>query len=152
MKDSDKYLSFVVGKENFAIPLLKVREVIGLPDLTPIPQAPPHVVGIMNLRGQTITIFDLRSCLKSKSESKEPVTVIICELSFGQMGLIVDSISSVLSAEHEYIAEVPPGSRASHLDFIANIYTKDKDLILMLDVERLISREAKISVSTPTAA
>lgn len=143
MKLTDKYLSFTVGVENFAVPLLTVREVIAMPDVTALPHAPPHVVGIMNLRGQIITIFDLRSCLKAKSESKVETTVIICDFSFGQMGLIVDSVASVLSARADKIAEVPPGSRASQHDFVTNVYSRDNDLILMLDVEKLLSREVK---------
>lgn len=142
MKETEKYLSFMVDSECFAVPLLKVREVIGMPELTPIPQAPAHVVGIINLRGQIITIFDLRTCLKSQSKNDQP-TVIICEMPFGQMGLIVDMVSSVLSADSDKISEVPPGSRASNQDFITSIYAKDKELILMLDVEKLISREVK---------
>src|SRR5207253_2529670 len=135
-----------------ALPLLKVREVIGMPDLTSVPQAPPHVVGIINLIGQIITIFDLRSSLKSQTKNEQP-TVIICEMEFGQMGLIVDLVTRVLSAESDKMSAVPPGSRASHKDYITNVYSEEKDLILMLDVERLISHEVKIlSKSVPEAA
>ncbi|MGE0634318.1 MAG: chemotaxis protein CheW [Pseudobdellovibrionaceae bacterium] len=144
MEQTDKFLNFAVGDESFGVPLLTVREVIGMPEVTPIPQAPQHVVGIMNLRGQIITIFDLRSCLKIQSKNKDTATVIICEMPFGQMGLIVDHVSSVLSANQGSLSEVPPGSKASHQEFITNIYTRDKEMILMLDVEKLVSREAKL--------
>lgn len=143
MKDSQKFLSFNVGNERFAIPLLKVREVIGMPEVTMIPQPPAHVVGIINLRGQIITIFDLRSRLGSKNEGEQP-TVIICEMSFGQMGMIVDMVSSVLSAESEQISEVPPGSHAANHDFITSIYSKENDLILMLDLEKVIGRDIRV--------
>lgn len=143
MKDSQKFLSFMVGNECFAVPLLKVREVIGMPEVTTIPQAPAHVVGIINLRGQIITIFDLRSRLGSGTKGEQP-TVIICEMPFGQMGMIVDMVSSVLSAESEQISEVPPGSRAANHDFITSIYSHEDELILMLDVEKVIGRDIKI--------
>lgn len=150
MKDSQKFLSFMVGNECFAVPLLKVREVIGMPEVTAIPQAPAHVVGIINLRGQIITIFDLRSRLGSGTKGEQP-TVIICEMPFGQMGLIVDMVSSVLSAESEQIAEVPPGSRAANHDFITNIYSHEEELILMLDVEKVLGRDIRVAQAASAA-
>lgn len=149
MKNSERYLIFNVGGECFAMPLLKVREVIAMPELTNIPQAPPHVVGIINLRGQIITIFDLCSCLNSQKKADQP-TVIIVEMPFGQIGLIVDSVSMVLEAHADKISEVPPGSKASHNDLIENVYAKDDTLILMLDIEKLFSREVKILAASPT--
>lgn len=150
MKDSNKFLSFMVGNEYFAVPLLKVREVIGMPEVTAIPQAPAHVVGIINLRGQIITIFDLRSRLNANTKGEQP-TVIICEMSFGQMGMIVDMVSSVLSAESEQISDVPPGSRAANHDFITSIYSKEDELILMLDVEKVIGRDVKVAQAASAA-
>jgi len=150
MKITQKFLSFMVGNECFAIPLLKVREVIGMPEVTAIPQAPNHVVGIINLRGQIITIFDLRSRLNASTKGEQP-TVIICEMPFGQMGMIVDLVSSVLSAESEQLSEVPPGSRAASHDFITSIYSKEDELILMLDVEGVIGREVKVSYASSAA-
>ena len=150
MKITQKFLSFMVGSECFAVPLLKVREVIGMPEVTAIPQAPNHVVGIINLRGQIITIFDLRSRLNASTKGDQP-TVIICEMPFGQMGMIVDLVSSVLSAESEQISEVPPGSRAAHHDFITSIYSNEDELILMLDVEKVIGRDVR-AVTASSAA
>lgn len=151
MKITQKFLSFTVGNESFAVPLLKVREVIGMPDVTGIPQPPTHVVGIFNLRGQIITIFDLRSRLSSSKKNDQP-TVIICEMPFGQMGMIVDTVSSVLSVESDQLSEVPPGSRAANHDFITNIYSKETELILMLDVDKVIGRDVKIAQVAATSA
>lgn len=150
MKITQKFLSFMVGSECFAVPLLKVREVIGMPEVTAIPQAPNHVVGIINLRGQIITIFDLRSRLNASTKGDQP-TVIICEMPFGQMGMIVDLVSSVLSAESEQISEVPPGSRAANHDFITSIYSHEDELILMLDVEKVIGRDARLATASSAA-
>jgi purine-binding chemotaxis protein CheW len=144
----DKFLSFVLGDENFAIPLLKVREVIALPEITPVPKASQHVLGIMNLRGQIITIFDMRSCLKLKSMRKEDLTVVICDMEFGQIGFVVDAVTSVLSVTNEQLSEVPPGSRAAEQSYITRIHRKDDELTLVLDVEQLLSVEARIQVQS----
>ena len=148
MTQLDKYLNFTLAEENFAIPLLKVREVIALPDITPVPQASQHVLGIMNLRGQIITIFDMRSCLKLKSSKKDDLTVIICDMEFGQVGFLVDSVSSVLSASIDQLSDVPPGSKASHQNYIVKIHRKDDDLILILDVDQLLTVEARLQVQS----
>jgi purine-binding chemotaxis protein CheW len=60
MNPNSRYLSFNVGKEQYAIPLLTVREVIGMPEITPVPFTPNYFLGIMNLRGQIISVVDLR--------------------------------------------------------------------------------------------
>ena len=63
-----RYLSFSLGSEDYAIPLLSVKEVIAVPEITPIPFTPSHFLGIMNLRGQVISIIDLRSKLGIKTK------------------------------------------------------------------------------------
>ena len=66
--DYHRFLEFTLGSEDYAIPLLSVREVISVPETTPIPKAPTHFLGIMNLRGQVISVVDLRTKLKIKSK------------------------------------------------------------------------------------
>lgn len=146
MTEVDKFLSFNLGSENFAMPLLKVREVIGMPEVTPVPQSNIHVLGIMNLRGQIITIFDLRTCLKLKANNKDDTTVIICEMEFGQIGMVVDSVNSVLSVSRSDLSEVPAGSKSAAQSYITNVYRKEDELTLMLDVDQLITKEAKIQI------
>ncbi|MGZ3724147.1 MAG: chemotaxis protein CheW [Pseudobdellovibrio sp.] len=150
MTEVDKYLSFNLGQESFAMPLLKVREVIGMPEVTPVPQAIAHVLGIMNLRGQIITIFDMRTCLKLKASQKSDTTVIICEMEFGQIGMIVDSVNSVLSVSKSELSEVPVGSKSAGQSYITNVYRREQELTLMLDVEHLITTEAKVQVQQLT--
>ncbi|AGH95424.1 chemotaxis protein CheW [Pseudobdellovibrio exovorus] len=140
-----KYLSFHLGTENYAMPLLKVREVIGMPEITLVPHSSHHVLGVMNLRGQIITVIDMRTCLGLKAQQGHETTVIICEMPFGQIGMVVDAVNSVLSVAQEELAEVPAGSRASSQSYIVNIYRKEDQLTLILDVEQLISKEVNIN-------
>lgn len=144
MNMSEKYICFLVGKERFAIPLLKVREVIGMPQITPFPQSPTHVVGIFNLRGQIITIFDLRSRLNSKAKGDQP-TVIICDIENGQIGLIVDFIANVLSVETDQLSNVPEGTTTQGREFVTNIYSAQDELTLMLDVDQILGRDVKVA-------
>ena len=76
----ERFLCFSLGAEEYAIPLLVVREVIAMPEYTPVPYTPPYFLGIMNLRGQVISVMDLRQKLGLKPRSDAETTVIICDL------------------------------------------------------------------------
>ena len=94
----DRFIEFSLGSEDYAIPLLMVREVISIPETTPIPKAPKHFIGLMNLRGQVISIVDLRNKLNIKpQESDEDSAVIIVDFNGMNIGIIVDSINKVLA-------------------------------------------------------
>ena len=104
----DRYLSFNLGVEEYAVPLLAVREVIAMPEYTPVPYTPPYFLGIMNLRGQVISIMDLRQKLGVKPLQQAETTVIICDLGGASIGVVVDSVNTVLSPKAEEICISPP--------------------------------------------
>jgi purine-binding chemotaxis protein CheW len=86
----NRYLSFSLGTEEYAIPLLAVKEVIAMPEFTSVPYTPSHFLGIMNLRGQVISVMDLRKKLGIKPGSTAETAVIICDLSPLCIGVVVD--------------------------------------------------------------
>jgi len=73
-KGADRHLIFALGAEEYSVPLLKVKEVIEVPDITPVPHTPDYYLGIMNLRGQVISIIDLRLKLKNVRQEMEKKT------------------------------------------------------------------------------
>ena len=106
--DSERYLEFDLGTEHYAIRLLQVKEVIPIPETTPIPKAPSYFLGIMNLRGHIISIVDLRKKLGVPSkENLEEEAVIIADVEGVKMGVIVDSINRVLPVSMKDVSEVP---------------------------------------------
>lgn len=137
--NNNRYLCFTLGKEEFAIPLLSVREVIAIPDITPVPQTPPHFLGIMNLRGQIISVMDLRAKLNIKPSEKSETAVIICDIIPNAIGVIVDSINSVINPSATEISEKPEIQSSKNTDYIQSIY-RDKDrLVLLLDISRTLN-------------
>ena len=102
-----RFLSFSLGAEEFAIPLLAVREVIAVPDLTPVPFTPAHVLGIMNLRGQVISVLDLRKKLEINPRENAEIAVIICDLGSLSLGILVDAVNSVLAPKEDEILPKP---------------------------------------------
>lgn len=137
--DAARFLIFSLNDEQYAVPLLKVKEVIALTETTPVPFSPIHFKGIMNLRGQVISIIDLRTKLKMpKTESSTETAIIILDLSILSLGIIVDSVESVLALNKEEI-QPPPDVGGSDTRYITGVARKDKKLILLLDIERTLS-------------
>ncbi|MCS6837278.1 MAG: chemotaxis protein CheW [Bdellovibrionaceae bacterium] len=141
MSQSQRYLCFNLGKEEYAIPLLKVREVIGMPELTPIPQMPPYIMGMMNLRGNVITVMDLRSRLGIKSKSTQEEAVIIVEIGPINLGCAVDAVNSVISISPSEILEKPQLENMKSLHYIEGVIHRENSLILLLDIGRALSIE-----------
>lgn len=141
MIDQSRYLCLNLGHEEFAIPLLGVKEVIGLPDMTPIPQAPSHFAGIMNLRGQIISVMDLRVKLGIKGLVSSETTVIILDLGSSSLGVVVDQVNSVQVLTKEMIAEKPMIEQTKAHEYITGVFRRDEALILVLDIAKALSVE-----------
>lgn len=151
MNETIRYLCFSLGHEEFAIPLLKVKEVIGLPETTPIPQAQPHFVGIMNLRGSVISVLDMRTKLSIKPGSHDETTVIILDLGETNLGVVVDCVNSVIAIPHDQIAPKPLIESSKASDYITGVYRKDEHLVLMLDIGKTLSVDDRATLSKATA-
>ena len=137
----DRFLSFSLGEEEYAIPLLVVKEVIAVPDITPIPFTPPHFLGIMNLRGQVISIMDFRTKLGIKPKAASETAVIICDLAPLVLGVVVDSINSVVAPSADEISPKPDVQSGKNTDFITGVFRKAKDLVLLVDIAKALSVE-----------
>lgn len=140
---SNRYICFSLGSEEFAIPLLSVKEVIAVPEFTPVPFTPSFFVGIMNLRGQIISVIDLRQKFGIKPQNNLETAVIICDLNSLFIGIIVDSINNVISPSEEEISEKPEIKSDRPSDYITGVYRKDKRLILFLDISKTLNVEEK---------
>lgn len=145
-EERTRYLCFSLGEEEFAIPLLQVKTVTGLPEITKVPNAPPYFMGIMNLRGQVISILDLRKKLAIKPNEKAETAVIIVEFSGHQIGLVVDAINSVLSPTTAELQPRPEMMGGKSSDYVTAVYVKDTRIVLILDVLRSLGAEDKSAI------
>ena len=141
---NSRFLVFSIGKEEYAIPLHDVREVIAVPDITPTPNSPPHFLGIMNLRGQIISIVDVRLKFGIKSANTEETTVVILDLSGGAIGVVVDSVNSVLTAAADKLSVPPNLESTKNSEFITSVYRTDNDLVLVLDIAGALGKDEKM--------
>ena len=145
--NTKRFLEFKLGNESYAVELLKVREVITPPDMTPIPKAPTYVCGLMNLRGLVLTVIDLRKNLgiiphKDVSENG----VIIFDLGEKMVGVMVDSIQKVLNIDYEHIKPVPDDEGKSNSYFLGVLQNEDK-ISMWLDPQFLseVSEQRRIA-------
>lgn len=137
----ERFLAFSLADEEYAIPLLSVKEVIALPEFTPVPQSPPHFSGIMNLRGQVISVIDLRLKFGIKSTKAAETSVIIIDMGESSLGVIVDSVNSVFSPQVDQLSDPPEMEGNRNADAITKIYRKEKSLVLILDIFKSLSKE-----------
>ena len=137
----EKFLVFDVGEDKLGIPLLDVREVIGVPTFTAVPYTPQYFCGIMNLRGQVISVVDLRKKLGSEPSHGEEESVIICDTEKHQLGILVDSVNFVHAASMDELSEKPKVNSSIKTDFIKHVCRRDKDLIIIIDLFSVLSQD-----------
>lgn len=138
-----RYLEFNIGTEKYGVELLTVIEVISIPETTPLPNSPKYINGIMNLRGQIITVVDLRTKLSIEPlpEQNESATIIV-KVNNVQIGVTVDSINKVINVMPSDLSEIVSTSKNKNSKFINSIYKSPEDyLVFLLNFEKLLDLE-----------
>ena len=136
--DGSRFLCFSLGGEEYAIPLLSVKEVIAPPEITPVPQSPSHFLGIMNLRGQIISVVDMRLKLGMKPGSGGETAIIICDVEPNPIGIMVDSIDSVYAPTADEASPKPELGTQKSSEHVIGVFRREDRLILLLDVARAL--------------
>ncbi len=140
MSTRDQYCTFYADGLFFGVEVLRVQEVMRYLEMTPVPLASPTVRGLINLRGQIVTALDLRQRLElpPRSGENQPMNVII-RSEDGAISLLVDEIGDVVEVE-ESTHEIPPETlRGPARELVVGVYKLKGQLLLTLDVEKLIS-------------
>lgn len=138
-------VGFYIGEDEYALYIHKVREIYPMTDIRKIPKAPPFVEGVINLRGFIIPIIDLRKRFDmAPNESKNTAKILIVELEKNQVGMIVDNVSEVMRFYVDEI-EKAPAMFSSNIDsqYIQGVAKLEDKLIILLDIEKLLSFEEK---------
>jgi len=138
-----KFLTFVLGAEEYGLEILKVREIIGYMDVTAVPRTPPHVKGVINLRGQVIPVVDLRSKFgMPEAEVTDQTCIIVVETSRDQKtfntGIIVDNVSEVLDIEADQIEPAPQLGASVESQFILGMAKIGQAVKILLDIDKVL--------------
>ena len=143
-----KYLSFFLSREEYGIAILRVREIIGVVTITPLPRTPDYVTGVINLRGKIIPVIDLRAKFgMPKIEAKAESCIVVVDLQregdgqVTQTGCIVDTVSEVLSVEAAQVDLAPRCARV-RADYLLGLGKLPEKVLILLDIDRILADEA----------
>jgi purine-binding chemotaxis protein CheW len=151
-----QFLTFVLGNEEYGVDILRVQEIRGWHQVTRVPNAPPFMLGVLNLRGTIVPIIDLRMRFNLEKVEYTPVTVIIVlsvETEHGRhvFGVVVDSVSDVLDVMAGDIKPTPDFGTAMNTEFISGLATKGEQMVMLLDIDKLLRHEELTALASAAA-
>jgi purine-binding chemotaxis protein CheW len=141
-----KYLTFSLDGEEYGIGILKVKEIIGMMRITPVPQTPGYVKGVINLRGKVIPVLDLRTRFRMPSaDYTERTCIIVVEIDTVKgklhIGIVVDSVSEVINIKGSDIEDTPAFGTTLDTDYILGMAKAGGSVKILLDIDRVLNEE-----------
>jgi purine-binding chemotaxis protein CheW len=141
-----KYMTFKLASEEYGLAILRVREIIGLMDITRVPKTKDYIRGVINLRGKVIPVVDLRLIFgMPRTESTDQTVIIVVQWNHANtsttMGILVDEVLEVMNIEADQIEPPPDLHSNNESDFILGIGKAEKRVICLLDIERVLNKE-----------
>ena len=158
MESTTQFLTFRLNKEIYAFDIFKVREVFYVKTITEIPQTPPFLKGVINLRGSVVSVIDMRSKFgMAPTELTEDTSIIILGLTIDDepllMGVMVDAVESVIDLAPDQITDPPQMGTHLKVEFITGMGIQDENFIIILNLERVFSmEELNLAHETPALA
>jgi purine-binding chemotaxis protein CheW len=141
--DGSQFLTFTLGTEEYGVEILKVQEIKGYSAITPIPNTPAYVKGVMNLRGAIIPIVDLRAKLAMAEAAYNQFTVIIVvRVGAKTVGVVVDAVSDVLNIPVKDVQPTPDFGAQVDARFISGLAKTGDRLVILLDIDKVLGGEA----------
>jgi len=135
-----EYLAFTLGKEEYGLDILKVQEIRGYEAVTRVANAPEFVKGVVNLRGIIVPIVDMRIKFKLGEPTYDQFTVVIILNIAGRVvGMVVDSVSDVITLTPEQVKPAPDMGSALNSDYLIGLGTLDERMLILIDIDRLMS-------------
>jgi purine-binding chemotaxis protein CheW len=145
-------LAFKLGNEEYGIKILQVQEIRGYESVTRIASAPEHVKGVVNLRGTIVPIVDMRIKFKLGEPTYNQFTVvIILNIQDRVVGMVVDSVSDVISLTADQIKPAPDMG-ALNTDYVVGLGTVDERMIILVDIDRLMTSDDMGVIDSAAAA
>jgi len=142
--DADQYLTFILADEEYGVDILRVQEIKGWDNVTPIPNTPDYIKGVINLRGTIIPIIDLRKKFNIEQVEYGPMTVVIVlrvesEDHSRIMGIVVDAVSEVYNVDDSQLQPPPDFGDVVNVAFMKGMATIDEKMIILLDIDHLLT-------------
>lgn len=134
-------ISVRIGDQSYAIDIMAVREIRGWTAATPLPHAPPHVLGMMNLRGAILPVIDLGGRLGlGPADPNSSSVVVVAQIGEAQVGLVVDAVSDILTVT-EGLIQSPPDIGGEILNYVNGVMTTDIGIVSLLSLDNVLPPE-----------
>ena len=145
-----QWVTFFLEHEKYGVQVMQVQEVLRISDIAPVPGAPDYVMGIINLRGNVVTVIDTRKRFKlPEKESDDSTRIVIIETENEQVvGILVDSVAEVAELRTSEIESAPNLGNEDSSRFIQGVCNKENELLILVDVERLLTDQEWEEVSS----
>lgn len=131
---------FRLSDESYGVDIFRVNEIIRPREITPIPLSEPHILGLVNLRGKTIPVVDLCASLQlASSESTHASRIIVVETEQGNVGMMVDAVTEVVTLLAEEIEDAPELVTEVDNDFVRGVAKRNQGLITLLDLDQALA-------------
>ncbi len=142
--DADQYLTFMLAGEEYGVDILRVQEIKGWDSVTPIPNTPQYIKGVINLRGTIVPIFDLRERFGLEPIPYGATTVVIVlkvmrEEESRTMGIVVDAVYEVYNIKEDEMKASPDFGASVSTEFVHGLATIDETMIIVLDIDFLLN-------------
>ena len=146
-----QYLTFVLADETYGVDILKVQEIRGWQEVTTIPNAPPHIRGVMNLRGAIVPILDLRRRFTMPEVDLTPNTVVIVVNVLGRtIGMVVDGVSDVVDLMADELRDAPDLGSNIDADFVQGLAPIGEIMVIILNVDDMLKSSDMVSLDKIT--
>lgn len=146
-------VSFRLDQEEYGIEITKVQEIILMGDITRVPQTPPFIKGLINLRSTVIPIVDLRLRFGLNEQTiSDDTRIMVVNVGGKTIGIIVDAVSEVLRIAHEQIAPPPPTVAGLGREYLTGLVKLDKRLLILLDIDMILSQDESQPLETVAKA
>ncbi len=143
-----QWVTFRLENESYGINVMQVQEVLRYTEIAPVPGAPPYVLGIINLRGNVVTVIDTRSRFAlPEAETTDQTRIVIIEAESQVVGILVDAVAEVVYLRQSEIETTPNVGNDESAKFIQGVCHKNDELLILVDLEKLMSDEEWMEVS-----
>lgn len=137
-----QWVTFRLEDETYGINVMQVQEVLRVTEITPVPGAPEYVLGIINLRGNVVTVLDTRMRFGlSSHEIDDSSRIVILESSEQVIGILVDSVAEVVYLRSSEIESAPNVGNEESSRYIQGVHSRDEGLLILVDVDKLLTEE-----------
>ncbi|MBL6999821.1 MAG: chemotaxis protein CheW, partial [Gammaproteobacteria bacterium] len=139
-----QYVTFTLNKEKYGINVLQVQEVLREVEVSPVPGAPVFILGIINLRGNVVSVIDARTRFGiAAKESDDKTRIIVINLQQQMIGILVDSVAEVMNIKPGEIEAAPNAGQSTTSKYIQGLVSKDDTILILVDLDKLINFDTR---------